>query len=175
VGETTDELLQLGIVPIVNENDAVTSRSEPVFDYDTSEVKWDNDVLASKLAAELRADLLVVLTDINALYKAVGDAENERVERVSIYSPGLSLVRSGIPFDTGKQSLGDQHRGEFEGRTRMSSEGLAALVDAAREATAKGVRAVVVTTGHNPRALLDVARGEDIGTLFVADVVSSRL
>lgn len=38
VGETTDELLQLGIVPIVNENDAVTSRSEPVFDYDTSEV-----------------------------------------------------------------------------------------------------------------------------------------
>lgn len=74
-------------------------------------------MLASKLAAELRADLLVVLTDINALYKAVGDAENERVERVPTYSPGVSLVRSGIPFDTGKQSLGDQHRGAFEGRS----------------------------------------------------------
>ena len=71
VGDTTNELLQHGIVPIINENDAVTSRVEPVFAQDTREVQWDNDVLASRLAAELKADLLVILTDIDGSYTHV--------------------------------------------------------------------------------------------------------
>ena len=56
VGDTTNELLQLGIVPIINENDAVTARVQPVFTERTREVQWDNDVLSSRLAAELKAD-----------------------------------------------------------------------------------------------------------------------
>ena len=152
VGETTDELLQFGIVPIINENDAVTSRSEPVFDEDSLEVKWDNDALASKLAVELRADLMVVLTDIDGLYTMTSSSI---AERVPLYTRGMQLARSEIP-DAGKQSLGDENRGDFEGRTRMSEMGLKALVASAVDATANGVRAVVVTTGHHPRALLQV-------------------
>lgn len=78
IGDTTNELLQLGIVPIINENDAVTSRTEPVFAAETLEVQWDNDVLASRLAAELKADLLVILTDIDGLYTLEGDNEAKR-------------------------------------------------------------------------------------------------
>ena len=62
------ELMQLGTVPIINDNDAITQRMMPVFDDDTSEIKWDNDVLASRIATVLRADLLIMLTDLPSLY-----------------------------------------------------------------------------------------------------------
>lgn len=81
VGDTTNELLQMGLVPIINENDAVTSRVQPVFDPETREVQWDNDVLAAKLAAEFKADLLVVLTDIDGLYTVSDDDETRTAQR----------------------------------------------------------------------------------------------
>ena len=56
------ELMQLGTVPIINDNYAITSRAMPVFDDESNEVLWDNDVLASRIAVNLRADLLVMVT-----------------------------------------------------------------------------------------------------------------
>ena len=67
VRDTTAELLSMGTIPILNENDAVTGRTRPVVNVN-NEVAWDNDVLAWRVAAELRADVLVLMTDMDALY-----------------------------------------------------------------------------------------------------------
>lgn len=167
VCETTSELLELGIVPLLNDNDATTARTEPVFDPRTNEVGFDNDVLASRLASGLRADLLILLTDMDSLYARAH--EDDPPTRLSLFSAEAKLVRSGIRFDVlGIPSMGPSERGEFTGRTRMSAEGLHAIIDAAKTATAGGVRAAVVTTGHHPLSLLRVVRGEDVGTLFLA-------
>ena len=164
VCESTMELLQLGVVPIVNENDAVTSRKTPVYDASTDEVQWDNDVLASKVSIALRADLLITLTDMAALYTAARDGE--AAERVHVYRDGLKLVRTACAHGR-DDVLSDGGRGKFSGRTRMSTNGLQALVEATRDAVSGGVRAAVVTSGHMPLALIKVLQGEDVGTLFV--------
>lgn len=173
--ETTMELMQLGTIPIINDNDAVTGRSMPVYDEATNEVRFDNDVLASRLAIGLRADLLVILTDLDALYvEPPSGAVSSDPVRLPVFNPEAKLVRSGI--NSGLLLLSDNGRGEFAGRTRMASEGMQALVDAARSAVEEGaVRAAVVTTGHHPLSLVNVLKGEDIGTLFIANGAQGQL
>ncbi len=176
VCDTSLELLSLGLVPIINENDSVTSRSTAVFSSATNEVQWDNDVLAARLATSLRADLLIVLTDMDALYTPVNEASRDasaatsadgaqpEARRLSLYRDGATIARAGMHID---QLLGDGGRAEFAGRTRMSAEGMDALVEATCSAVAGGVRAAVVTTGHHPLSLIRVVRGDDVGTLFM--------
>lgn len=165
VCDATMELLSLGTVPILNDNDAVTGRTIAVIDDQTNEVRWDNDVLASRIASALRADLLVMLTDLDALYVAP-EKEGSAPTRLPIYCDGADLVRSGIRSE--QLLLSDNGRGSFAGRTRMAEVCMQSLVDASRAAVANGVRAAVVTTGHHPLALVQTVRGEDVGTLFVA-------
>jgi len=168
VTDTTMELMQLGTVPIVNDNDAVTQRTTAVYNEQTGEVIWDNDVLASRLAAAVRADLLIMLTDLDALYAAPSTGGDEFTEpvRLAVFNPEAKLVRSGI--NSGLLMLSDNGRGSFAGRTRMAADGMQSLVDASVAATANGVRAAVVTTGHHPLSILHIVRGDDIGTLFIA-------
>ena len=168
VCDTVSELLQLGAVPVVNENDAVTSRSGQVYVDGTNEIDVDNDVLAARLAVGLRADLLLVLTDMVSLFASTGPDSEPR--RLKAYAPGVTLAREGINVDSEEgASLGDSKRGAFANRTRLASEGLRRLCESALHATANGVRAVVVTSGHMPHALLQVVRGEDVGTIFVPE------
>lgn len=166
VCDTTMELMQLGTIPIINDNDAVTQRSVPVYNEQTGEVSWDNDILASTIAVSLRADLLVMLTDLDALYEAKSADELAEPVRLATFNPEAKLVRTGIT--SGFMLLSDWGRGAFAGRTRMAADGMENLVDAARSAVEGGVRAAVVTTGHHPLSVLHVLRGVDIGTLFVA-------
>jgi len=134
-------------------------------------VSSDNDVLASRIASSLRADLLVLLTDMDALY-GLPPGASEPV-RLTLFSRTAPLVRSGIrqleaaeayrlsdkPL-TGKPRL-------FAGRTRLDAQGLGALVSAAEGAVNRGVRIAVVASGLHPLALVKVLRGEDVGTLFL--------
>jgi len=169
VCETTMELMQLGTIPIINDNDAITSRAMPVFDDESNEVLWDNDVLASRLASSLRADLLIMLTDLDALYtEPPAGAKGEPV-RLAVFHPEAKLVGSGIY--SSQWLLSDNGRGDFVGRTRLHAAAMKALVDASVGAVSEGVRAAVVTTGHHPLSLLRIMRGEDIGTLFVSSSV----
>jgi delta-1-pyrroline-5-carboxylate synthetase len=182
VCETTMELMQLGTVPIINDNDAITQRALPVFDDQTDEIRWDNDVLASRLATGLRADLLVMLTDLDALYAeppnaAALDGEADAADaaaepmRLSLYTPEAKLVRTGIASSA--WMLSDNGRGFFVGRTRMAASCMQDMVEATVSAIDGGVHAAVVTTGHHPLSLLRIVKGEDIGTLFIAGGATS--
>ncbi len=137
-----------GVIPIINENDAVSTEelaftSEP----NTHLVFGDNDKLSALVAAKLGADLLVLLTDVDGVYD-----RNPRDE------PGASLLKEV----TGEQSLELSGAGSSRGRGGMRSK-----VRAARIATHAGCHAVIAS-GLDTTALPAVLGGEDVGTWFHA-------
>ena len=104
VRDTTAELLSMGTIPIINENDAVTGRTKPVVNVN-NEVSWDNDVLAWRVAAELRADVLVLMTDMDALY--VKPDPNGGPQRLPLYRAGGAITWTpprGLPTRTRSSS-----------------------------------------------------------------------
>jgi len=132
---TLDRLLVLGVVPVVNENDAVA----------TEEIRFgDNDRLAALVAHLVRADALVLLSDVDGLYD--GDPR----------TPGARLV----PEVRGPQDLQGVVIGG-SGSAGVGSGGMASKVDAAAIATAAGVPVLLAATAQVDAAL----RGEG-GTLF---------
>ncbi|GAA3425666.1 glutamate 5-kinase [Streptosporangium sandarakinum] len=131
---TLSRLLELGIVPVVNENDTVA----------TDEIRFgDNDRLAALVAHLTRADALVLLSDVDALYD--GDPRRPGARR-------LTEVRG--PADLVGVELG---RGGAVG-----TGGMVTKVQAARIATGAGVPVVLTAAAHAAQALA----GADIGTYF---------
>jgi glutamate 5-kinase len=121
-----ERLLDLGVVPVVNENDAVA----------TDEIRFgDNDRLAALVAHLLHADALLLLSDVDGLYD--GDPRRS----------GTSLVAEV----TGDADLD----GVIAGRTgsRVGTGGMASKVDAARVATSAGVHVVLTSAAHAAAAL----------------------
>ncbi|MDX2273579.1 MAG: glutamate 5-kinase [Cyanobacteriota bacterium] len=139
---TFRELLRLGVIPIVNENDTVA----------VDELKFgDNDTLSALVASMVRAKWLILLTDVDRLYSADPhrDPDAAPIERVT---PGMSLqVEAG---NSGKSGWG--------------TGGMATKLTAARMATAAGVT-VVITQGKQPQQLPAILAGEAIGTRFDPD------
>ena len=113
---TLDRLLELGVVPVVNENDAVA----------TDEIRFgDNDRLAALVAHLVRADALVLLSDVDGLY----DGDPRR--------PGATLVQE-------VRSAKDLAGVETGGRgSEVGTGGMASKVDAARVATSAGIPVVL--------------------------------
>ncbi|SHN26037.1 glutamate 5-kinase [Cryptosporangium aurantiacum] len=131
-----ERLLELGVVPIVNENDAVA----------TDEIRFgDNDRLAALVAHLLRADALVLLSDVDGLYS--GDPRR----------PGAQLV----PFVSSASDLLDVVAGST-GASGVGTGGMASKVAAAQVATSAGVHVVLTSATHAAGALV----GEDVGTYF---------
>jgi glutamate 5-kinase len=131
---TLDRLLALGVVPVVNENDAVA----------TEEIRFgDNDRLAALVAHLVRADALILLSDVDGLYD--GDPRRSGASLVEEVAGDADLV--GLDLTSSGSALG--------------SGGMASKVDAARVATAAGVPVLLAATASAPAAL----RGEG-GTLF---------
>jgi len=133
---TLRKLLDLGAVPIVNENDTVA----------TEEIRFgDNDRLAALVAALVRADLLVLLSDVDALY--TGDPrlpDSRRVDEVH------------GPQDLAGIAVGGA------GRAGLGTGGMVTKVEAARIATESGIPVVLTAA---PLAA-DALAGKDVGTLF---------
>ncbi|PPR86781.1 hypothetical protein GOBAR_AA33915 [Gossypium barbadense] len=77
LSETVKSLLSLKVIPIFNENDAVSTRRAPY--EDSSGIFWDNDSLAGLLAMELKADLLVMLSDVEGLYSGPPSDPNSKL------------------------------------------------------------------------------------------------
>ncbi len=134
-------LLQLGIVPIINENDTVV----------TDEIKFgDNDTLGALVSNLIEADCLVILTDQQGLFTADPrrDAGARLLPRVNAGDPALEAMAGGAGSSIGKG-------------------GMITKVLAARRAAAGGAH-TVVASGREPDVLLRLAAGEAIGTEFVA-------
>ena len=132
-----ERLLNFGVVPIVNENDTVASH----------EIRFgDNDRLAALVAHLVKAEALVLLSDVDALYDGPPSAGATRIPLVAS-AADLEGVRIGR---TGKAGVG--------------TGGMVTKVEAATIAAASGIPALVTST-HNAAAAL---RGEDVGTWFTA-------
>ena len=131
-----DRLLALRILPIVNENDTVA----------THEIRFgDNDRLAAMVATLIQADLLVLLSDVDALYTKPPHLPGaERIEHVAA---GEALV--GMEFGTATGS-------------GVGTGGASTKVSAARIAADAGTAVLVTATGLVAEAL----RGEHVGTWF---------
>jgi glutamate 5-kinase len=133
---TLRKLLDLGAVPIVNENDTVA----------TEEIRFgDNDRLAALVAALVDADLLLLLSDVDALY--TGD-------------PALSTSRK-VAEVADDRDLADVAVGST-GKAGVGTGGMVTKVEAARIATGFGIPVVLTAAPLAGPALV----GEDVGTLF---------
>ncbi|MBI3743358.1 MAG: glutamate 5-kinase [Chloroflexi bacterium] len=144
VRNTLEGLLDLGVVPIINENDVVDIREIG------GAVFGDNDNLSAAVANLVDADLLVILSDIDGLYTA--DPRRD---------PSASLIPRVERVDRSIEALaGDTP-------SKRSRGGMVTKVQAARLATESGTN-VVIANGHTTDVLPRLAQGEAIGTFFVA-------
>ncbi|XP_020272173.1 delta-1-pyrroline-5-carboxylate synthase-like [Asparagus officinalis] len=75
--DTVNSLLNLRVVPVFNENDAISTRRAPY--EDASGIFWDNDSLAALLALELNADLLVLLSDVEGLLSGLPGEPHSKI------------------------------------------------------------------------------------------------
>ena len=133
---TLEQLLSMGAVPVVNENDTVA----------TEEIRFgDNDRLAALVAHLVRADLLILLSDVDGLYD--GDPA----------TPGTSRIAEV----TGPSDLAGVEIGSA-GRAGVGTGGMVTKVEAARIATAAGVPVVLTSAVHAADALA----GRPTGTYF---------
>lgn len=136
---TLERLLELGCVPIINENDAIAN----------DELRYgDNDRIAALVAHSLRADVLVLLTDLDGLYTSDPrtDPAAELITTVAADDPLLAITATA-------------------GGSGRGSGGMSSKLAAARIASWSGVRTVIARASRNG-VLAGAAAGEQVGTTF---------
>jgi glutamate 5-kinase len=135
-------LLSKGIVPIANEDDAV-SLSMSMF--------TDNDELASLVAELLNADMLILLTDIDGLYTGHPD------------EPGSRLLNHVTPDQPVEKYIQENEKADGEGRGGMESK-----LGVAKSTAAKNIP-TFIANGKQDRVILDIVEGKEVGTKFTND------
>jgi len=137
--DTLERLLALGVIPVVNENDTVA----------VDEIRFgDNDTLAALVATMIRADLVVLLTDIEGLY----DADPRHAAEAQLLQRVDELSEQVVSAAGGSGSL-------------VGSGGMATKVEAARALMSSGIP-MVVCDGRRADVVLDAVAGVDVGTRF---------
>ncbi|WP_343209048.1 glutamate 5-kinase [Anaerolentibacter hominis] len=141
---TFRELLQLGVIPIVNENDTVATEELMYGDF------GDNDTLSAIVSALVGADLLILLSDIDGLYTddPHSNKDAEFIELVERIDDRL--------FQMGKDTKGS-----------MGTGGMATKLSAAKIATDSGAD-MVIANGENVAVINEIIQGKNLGTLFLA-------
>lgn len=144
---TFDALLELGCIPVVNENDSVSSTE---IETGQKKVLGDNDTLSAIVAGLCGADLLILLSDIDGLYD--GDPKRNPdarlLHRVEAITPDIEALATG-------------------GGTQWGTGGMATKLTAAKYATARGIE-MVIANSADPAILYDIVEGKDVGTRFIA-------
>ena len=144
---TFNELLKLGAIPIVNENDTVST-------YEIKQVQTfgDNDRLSAIVTSIVGADMLILLSDIDGLYT---DNPNS--------NPDAKIIDQVDKIDDNLLDMGKTTSGSSVG-----TGGMATKLIAARIATSSGAD-MVIANGNNIDNITGIMAGEDVGTLFVSD------
>jgi len=153
---TFETLLEKGIVPIVNENDSVCVK-ELGGDNGHNSVFGDNDTLSAIVAKLIRADLLIILTDIDGFYDS-NPKENIHSKRLSVITeitPEIENCAGGVGSDLG-------------------TGGMITKITAAKIVTSSGID-MVLADGRNPQIIMDILKGKDVGTLFVRKEVQETV
>lgn len=136
-------LVELGVVPVVNENDTVS----------VAEIKFgDNDTLAALVSCLVSADMCVTLSDIDGLYTA-----NPSVDPDARFIPRVEKIDAKIIGSAGDSS------------TSVGTGGMITKIRASRILMTAGIESVICS-GSESDALVRIARGESVGTLFVPSV-----
>uniref|UniRef100_A0A671NBT5 Delta-1-pyrroline-5-carboxylate synthase n=1 Tax=Sinocyclocheilus anshuiensis TaxID=1608454 RepID=A0A671NBT5_9TELE len=151
LNSTLHELLRMNIVPIINTNDAVVPPPEPnsnLQGVNVISIK-DNDSLAARLAVEMRADLLIALSDVEGLYDSPPGSDDAKL--LDTFYPG------------------DQHSITYGTKSRVGIGGMEAKVKAALWAL-QGGTSVVIANGTHPKVtghvITDIVEGKKVGTFF---------
>ncbi|MBQ7699362.1 MAG: glutamate 5-kinase [Clostridia bacterium] len=136
---TLNRLLQLGALPIINENDTVSTAELGI---------GDNDTLSALVAIGAKADLLVILSDIDGLYTA--DPHKDE---------NATLIPTVSDMDEYIMSLGEGSS------TSLGTGGMKTKLSAARLVTDRGID-MVICNGSKPETLYDICEGRSAGTRF---------
>lgn len=141
---TFEALLEMGIIPVVNENDSVSyteiKSQERLF--------GDNDMLSAVVAVLCRASKLVIFSDIDGFY-----------DRDPRLYPAAKLIERISGIDENVRTLAGG------AGSRRGTGGMKTKLQAAELATSQGID-TIITNGKNPAALYDIISGYSVGTLF---------
>jgi len=140
--DTIEKLLELGVVPLINENDTVA----------VDEIRFgDNDALAAQVAILIKADLCILLSDIEGLYTADPriDEDAELLETVGSFTEEIVKAAG-------------------EAGSVRGSGGMITKIEAARMLMAAGIP-MVICEGHVPNVIVDVTLGKLVGTRFLQE------
>ena len=142
---TFNELLSMGVIPIVNENDSIST-----YELQSLEKFGDNDTLSAVVAALIGADLLILMSDINGLFT---DDPNT--------NPDARFIDTVEHLDENLLNMGKGSTG-----SKVGTGGMVTKLTAARIATAAGADMVIANGGdfHNIHRIVE---GDTCGTLFV--------
>lgn len=131
----------MNIIPIINENDTVS----------TDEIEFgDNDTLSAQVASLIDADLLIILSDIDGLYN-----DDPRKNNSARIISKVTEISSEIE--------------EFAGSTgsNFAKGGMITKITAANFCIKTGID-MIIASGKDPAIIFNILKGEDLGTLFVA-------
>ncbi len=142
--ETFEALLELGVIPVVNENDSVCIEEIE----NEHKIFGDNDTLSAVVASLVSADVLVLLSDIDGLFNSDPRIKNDAKLIPVVYEIDESVIAlaggAGSDFGTG---------------------GMATKLAAAKIANDSGID-MVIANGENPQSLYTIIDGGSVGTLF---------
>jgi glutamate 5-kinase len=140
------KLLELGVVPIINEND-VTSVDELKHTEGYKVNFSDNDILSVLVAGAVCADMVIILSDVDGLYNMdPSDPKAQIIKKVEAISPEL------------KNSLG--------GKSKLGRGGIQSKIKAAEIATSCGIP-VIIANSRKENVIVNILSGKELGTYFV--------
>ena len=144
---TMCRLLELGAIPIINENDSIATDEIVI---------GDNDTLGAIVATAINADLLILLSDIDGLFTADPHKDKNAVllTRVEEITPEIESMTGGAG-------------------SKFGTGGMATKIRAARIATEAGID-MIIANGKEPNVLYDIVEGKPVGTRFVSREVKKQ-
>ncbi len=141
VKNTLSRLIEMGVIPIVNENDTVATEEFNEFS--------DNDTLASYVTELIGGDLLILLSDIDGMFTG-GPNKDSSAKLISV----IESIDENILRQAGGSA------------SALGTGGMASKVQAAAKVNAAGCD-MVIAKGDDPSVIYKITEGEDVGTLFL--------